>query len=247
MRGQNSTGERADEDLIAKWKNDKHKRFAGKTAKYVTNRDELLNADMSKVDFVLGNSVLHASGLSRLSAVFFFFIILLRSRAGIFHKSHLDYRLKSDAKKQPTLPEMTSKAIQLLQKEPNGYVLFVEGGLIDKAHHLTKAKIALDETLEFSKAVQEAVALTNEEDTLIVVTSDHAHTISMAGYPERGSNILGTVNRLARDNITYTTLSYANGPKSAFLNDSSCHRVNVTNDDFGKQTLRNLFLSLTIL
>lgn len=61
MRGQNSTGERTDEDLIVKWKNDKHKRFADKTAKYLTNRDELLNADMSKVDFVLGNLSLYAS------------------------------------------------------------------------------------------------------------------------------------------------------------------------------------------
>lgn len=151
----------------------------------------------------------------------------------------MDYRLKSDVKKQPTLKEMTSKAIQLLQKEPNGFVLFVEGGLIDRAHHMTMAKLALDETLEFSKAVQEAVTLTNEEDTLIVVTSDHAHTMSMAGYPKRGSDILGTTNELALDNMTYTTLSYANGPKTAFINDSSCHRINVTDDKFGKQTFKN--------
>lgn len=52
----NSTGKRSDEDLITKWKNDKQKRFAGKTAKYITNREELLNTDMSKVDFVLGKS-----------------------------------------------------------------------------------------------------------------------------------------------------------------------------------------------
>ncbi|VVC29116.1 Alkaline-phosphatase-like, core domain,Alkaline phosphatase-like, alpha/beta/alpha,Alkaline [Cinara cedri] len=204
MRGQNSTGERSDEDLIVKWKNDKQNRFAGKTAKYLTNKDELLNTDMSKVDFVLG----------------------------LFHKNHMDYRLKSDIKKQPTLKEMTSKAIQLLQKEPAGFVLFVEGGLIDKAHHSTLAKIALDETVEFSKAVQEAATITNEEDTLIVVTSDHAHTMSMAGYPKRGRNILGTTNQVAMDNMTYTTLSYANGPKKSYQNDSSCHRINVTNDNF---------------
>jgi len=127
---------------------------------------------------------------------------------------------------------MTRNAIQLLQKEPNGYVLFVEGGLIDKAHHKTWAKIALDETLEFSKAVANAVAMTSEDDTLIVVTSDHAHTLSMAGYPKRNANILGLSGSMATDNMTYTTLSYANGPKKSFVNDStSCHRVNVTDED----------------
>ncbi|XP_026808453.1 membrane-bound alkaline phosphatase-like [Rhopalosiphum maidis] len=202
----NSTGKRNDEDLVLNWKNDKKTRFADKVAKYITNREELMKTDMSKTDFVLG----------------------------LFHRSHMDYRLKSNFVTQPTLQEMTRNAIQLLQKEPNGYVLFVEGGLIDKAHHETWARVALDETLEFSKAVADAVALTSEDDTLIVVTSDHAHTMSMAGYPKRNANILGLTNELAMDNMTYTTLSYANGPKKSFTNDSTCHRVNVTSEDIKK-------------
>jgi len=129
---------------------------------------------------------------------------------------------------------MTRNAIQLLQKEPNGYVLFVEGGLIDTAHHKTWARIALDETLEFSKAVSDAVALTSEDDTLIVVTSDHAHTMTMAGYPKRNENILGLTNSISTDNMTYTTLSYANGPEQSFTNDSTCHRVNVTSENLSK-------------
>jgi alkaline phosphatase len=51
--------------------------------------------------------------------------------------------------------------------------------------------LALDETVEFAKAVQAAVDLTDEEDTLIVVTADHAHTLSISGYPVRGNNIFG--------------------------------------------------------
>jgi len=202
----NSTGKRIDEDLVINWKNDKQTRFGDKIAKYLTTREELIKTDMSKTDFVLG----------------------------LFHQSHMDYRLKSNFETQPTLQEMTRNAIQLLQKEPNGYVLFVEGGLIDKAHHKTRARIALDETLEFAKAVSDVVALTSEDDTLIVVTSDHAHTMSMAGYPKRNANILGLTNELAMDNMTYTTLSYANGPKRSFTNDSTCHRVNVTGEDIKK-------------
>jgi len=149
----------------------------------------------------------------------------------------MDYRLKS-AETQPTLALMTRKAVQLLQKEPNGFVLFVEGGLIDMAHHETRAKMALDETVELSRAVEDAVQLTSEDDTLIVVTSDHAHTMSMAGYPKRGENILGTSGTLAKDNVTYTTLSYANGPKvsyGAVDEHGPCVRANVTGDDFGER------------
>ncbi|XP_022175115.1 alkaline phosphatase-like [Myzus persicae] len=204
MQAANSTGKRRDEDLIQNWKSDKETRFADKIAKYVTTRDELAKTDMSQTDFVLG----------------------------LFHESHMEYRLKSNVETQPTLQEMTRNAIQLLQKEANGYVLFVEGGLIDKAHHHTWARVALDETLEFSKAVADAVAMTSEDDTLIVVTSDHAHTMTMAGYPKRNEDILGLSRSLAMDNKTYTTLSYAIGPKKSFTYDNtSCHRVNVTEED----------------
>lgn len=61
----------------------------------------------------------------------------------------------------------------------------VLGGRIDHAHHSTKAQKALDETLQFAEAVELAVNLTDSADTLIVVTSDHAHTLSFSGYPVR--------------------------------------------------------------
>jgi alkaline phosphatase len=55
--------------------------------------------------------------------------------------------------------------------------------------------LALDETVEFAKAVQAAADLTDEEDTLIVVTADHAHTMSISGYPARGNHILREYER----------------------------------------------------
>ena len=54
-----------------------------------------------------------------------------------------------------------------------------------------QAHIALDETVEFSKAIAKAAAITDEEDTLIVVTSDHAHTMTISGYPQRSESIFG--------------------------------------------------------
>lgn len=86
------------------------------------------------------------------------------------------------------------------------------GGRIDHAHHDSLAHLALDETVEYSKAVKRARTLTNEEDTLIVVSSDHAHTMTVAGYPSRGNDILGLVDTTTgADGIPYTTISYANG------------------------------------
>ncbi len=87
--------------------------------------------------------------------------------------------------KEPTLSEMTEKAIDVLSKNENGYFLFVEGQKIDSAHHSNYARLALDETLEFSKAIELARSKVNEEDTLIVVTSDHSHTVSYNGYGVR--------------------------------------------------------------
>jgi hypothetical protein len=70
-------------------------------------------------------------------------------------------------------------------------VKFKTGGRIDHGHHDTQAHLALDETVEFAKAIQAAVDLTDERNTLIVVTADHAHTLSVSGYPTRGNDIFG--------------------------------------------------------
>lgn len=107
---------------------------------------------------------------------------------GLFSSDHLPYHLDVEDKKLvevPSLEEMTMKAIQILDKDQNGYFLLVEGGRIDHSHHSGEAKYALDETLEFSKAIQSAVDSVDLRDTLIVVTSDHSHTMSYAGYAVR--------------------------------------------------------------
>ena len=68
----------------------------------------------------------------------------------------------------------------------------VAGGRIDHAHHSTRGARALRDTLAFEKAVQEALSLTDEHDTLILVTADHSHVFMISGYPSRGNDILGT-------------------------------------------------------
>ncbi|CAG9786912.1 unnamed protein product [Diatraea saccharalis] len=144
---------------------------------------------------------------------------------GLFKDDHMDYHLK--AKDQPTLEEMVEVAIKMLSRSKRGYFLFVEGGRIDHAHHDSLAHLALDETVEYSKAVKKAKLLTNAEDTLIVVSSDHAHTMTVAGYPSRGNDILSTVDTATGDDrMPYTTISYANGKAASIGADGK--RIDVT-------------------
>lgn len=102
---------------------------------------------------------------------------------GIFAHSHMAYKLQSQGLNQPTLTEMAAKALEVLKKNDNGFVLLIEGGRIDHAHHETRARLALEETLEFDKAVAYVKANTNEGDTLMVVTADHGHVFTVGGYP----------------------------------------------------------------
>ncbi len=144
---------------------------------------------------------------------------------GLFSGSHMTYQLdRTSQTAEPTLTEMTAEAIRRLSLDPAGFYLMVEGGRIDHAHHAGQAGYALEETIEFARAVRYALENTDPEETLILVTADHSHVFTIAGYPQRGNDILGLVvgldedgaggdaPTLARDGKPYTTLGYANGP-----------------------------------
>jgi len=132
---------------------------------------------------------------------------------GLFERSHMQYdtdRAK-DKGGEPSLAEMTTKALDLLSKDEDGYVLMVEAGRIDHAHHAGNAYRALQDTVALSDAVKAAYDKVNVEDTLIIVTADHSHVFSMAGYPKRNNPILGIAGT-GDDKKPYTTLGYQNGP-----------------------------------
>ena len=143
---------------------------------------------------------------------------------GLFERSHMEYEAKraKDTKGEPSLAEMTKMAIERLQQNDKGFVLMVEGGRIDHAHHEGSAYRALEDTLAFDAAVKTALELTKREDTLIVVTADHSHTLTINGYPKRGNPVLGLAIDVdgkvmtGDDGKPYTTLSYANGPGGVF-------------------------------
>lgn len=138
----------------------------------------------------------------------------------LFNESHMQYETDrgNDIAGEPSLSDMTEKAIDLLDNNKQGFFLMVESGRIDHGHHAGSAYNALTDTIEFAKAVRVAMESTDPDDTLIIVTADHSHVFTIAGYPKRGNPILGKVvsvgsdqPALAADNLPYTTLGYTNG------------------------------------
>jgi len=115
---------------------------------------------------------------------------------GLFESSHMEWEWDraSDAGGEPSLTAMTLKSIDLLKggqsrrgdlQRDNGYFLMVESGRIDHAHHDGSAFRALHDTQEFDKAIAAAVQAVDLRETLIIVTADHSHVFTIAGYTLR--------------------------------------------------------------
>lgn len=150
---------------------------------------------------------------------------------GLFESDHMQFEADraEDTAGEPSLAQMTRLAIEILQRNPRGYFLLVEGGRIDQAHHDNNAYRALTDGIAFAEAVAVADGMTSEDDTLIVVTADHSHTFTIAGYPTRGNPILGKAvyndssgqpadkPKLMGDQKPFTTLGYYTGPGAAWV------------------------------
>lgn len=170
----------------------------GSAATYVWNTAELMNAEVDDLDYLMG----------------------------LFADTHMSYERLRDTSEagEPSLADMTEKAIRVLKrKHSNGFVLMVEGGRIDHAHHQNHAHLALREVVELDRAVERALGMVDLDDTLIMVTADHSHSMTFNGYPDRGNDILGYANR--PDKLPYETITYANGPGF------QTHRINDSSDD----------------
>ena len=169
---------------------------------------------------------------------------------GLFSRSHMSYEADRWQTDEPSLAEMASAAIDRLSEDKDGYVLMIEAGRIDHAHHGINAFRALTDTQVLNEAVKVAKAKTGD-DTLIMVTADHSHVFTMAGYPVRGNPILGLTkgfnsetNKIEitkdKDGKPYTTLGYYNGPNVRKADSPALTDNMVQAKDFRQQTAVNL-------
>ncbi|MFC1520635.1 alkaline phosphatase, partial [Pseudomonadota bacterium] len=169
---------------------------------------------------------------------------------GLFNESHMQYEAdrENDVAGEPSIAEMTGKAIDILDNNDNGFFLMVESGRIDHGHHAGSAYNALTDAIALSDAVKEAVAKTDPSETLILVTADHGHVFTIAGYPKRGNPILGKVVGIgstepstASDGLPYTTLGYTNGNGFHDLGDETDADAGYGEDvNAGRQDLTNI-------
>jgi len=167
------------QNLIEKWKK------YHPEGKYITNRTELLDEDL----------------IDEASHVM-----------GIFTNSYMLWDdMVNATNDKPRLHEMASTAVKFLKAKAGdaGFFIMIEAGRIDGAHHNGQAKRALMETLAFDKAVEEVMELVDLKETLMIVTADHSHTMSIGGYVPRDMDITGAIKQ---GEFKFTPLSYANGP-----------------------------------
>lgn len=162
---------------------------------------------------------------------------------------HHEHDRGDDRAGEPSLAQMTRDAITRLQHldargGDAGFVLLVEAGRIDHAHHAGNAYRALDDTIALDDAVRAAVEMTSADDTLILVTADHAHTMNSLGHPTRGNPILGKVRNVGSealakdaDGLPYTTLNYADGPGHVAGGRPDLIAVDTTHPDYRQEAL----------
>ncbi|XP_026692695.2 alkaline phosphatase, tissue-nonspecific isozyme-like isoform X2 [Ciona intestinalis] len=142
---------------------------------------------------------------------------------GMFNARHMIYSVRR--KNEPTLAQMTAKAIQILSKNRKGYILLVEAGLIDVAHHQGRARFAVEEFHELERAVEVAKTATSEENTLLIVTADHGQMFMFGSGSVRGNPVYGLAPDNdnpgeAADGKRYTSLLYGTGPGNAAVQKS---------------------------
>ncbi|XP_034723862.1 alkaline phosphatase, tissue-nonspecific isozyme [Etheostoma cragini] len=178
----------------------------GKVAHYVWNRTDFNAVDPETTDYLMA----------------------------LFEPGDLHFETERDPNMDPSIVETTEKAIRILQKNPKGFFLLVEGGRIDQAHHSGRAYMALHETVAFDYAIAKGLELTKEHETLTIVMADHSHSVTFNGYPFRGQSILGKSPLWATDVLPYTTLMYGNGPGHKITNGKrpDIRDVNTKNKDY---------------
>jgi len=113
---------------------------------------------------------------------------------GVFNESALPYTVDQNSdeslqKRVPTLAEMLSKSISLMESNENGFVIQVEGGKVDWAAHSNDAPALIYDQLAFDDAVGVAIKFAEKrDDTLVILTTDHGNGNPGLFYGEKADS-----------------------------------------------------------
>ncbi|AHM66483.1 alkaline phosphatase [Paenibacillus polymyxa] len=108
---------------------------------------------------------------------------------GSFSPEALAYDLDRDASKEPSLAEMTTKAIDVLSKNDKGFFLMVEGSKVDWAAHANDPTGIISDVLSFDDAVKVALDYAKQnQNTIVVAVTDHGNGGLTIGSSDTTSN-----------------------------------------------------------
>jgi alkaline phosphatase len=117
---------------------------------------------------------------------------------------------------EPSLAQMTTKAIELLEQPAAsgpGFFLQVEGASIDKQDHNANPCAQIGETIAFDRAVKIGIDYARvHQDTLVIVTADHAHTSQIVPLPTDASHPTGLISVLMTADQAPMAVSYGTSP-----------------------------------
>jgi alkaline phosphatase len=93
---------------------------------------------------------------------------------GLFNQGNMTFEIDRKGGTEPSLAEMTIKALGVLSKREQGFFLMVEGGRIDHAAHHYDIGSVISDTLAFDEAVKVAYDFQKaNSDTFLIITADH--------------------------------------------------------------------------
>ena len=93
---------------------------------------------------------------------------------GLFNQGSMLFEIDRKGSQEPSLAEMTSKALNVLSRNKSGFFLMVEAGRIDHAAHMNDIGALLWDTLAFDEAIRVAYEFQKAHpDTLLIITADH--------------------------------------------------------------------------
>jgi alkaline phosphatase len=150
---------------------------------------------------------------------------------GIFGEDSLPYYVdrNSDAAQQndnPSLAEMTQKAIDRMKSHKNGFVLQVESGKVDWAAHANDISGLIHDQIEFDEAIKIAIDFAEkDQDTLVIITTDHGNANpgviygkdadknfdSIRNYTKTNEWILNNIHSTSTVAQVRETIDFANG------------------------------------
>ncbi|CDH18737.1 bacterial alkaline phosphatase [Xenorhabdus bovienii str. kraussei Quebec] len=128
---------------------------------------------------------------------------------GNFNEAPMKCKLNTKrSSQQPTLVQMTEKAIDLLKVNKNGFFLQVESALTDDYEHSANPCAQIGEVVALDEAVQAGLRFAKQHgDTLIIVTADHGHSSQII---ESGVKAPGLTRSLITKDGAVITVSYGN-------------------------------------